>query len=235
MQTNTAISLGRILYFSGIFLGLALAIAAAWTEFEAISYYYTGATYAAFHGLHCPLLMTRSETGMVTGSFDNPGGQEIEPYYEVEISGPLPRNYEDQLSVPPHETKNVQWTVDANDIDRGSFIFVKLDILPMAGYSTREAVCGILVLNVPILKGGQIFWLVLLASLSGMVIGLGLWEGANPPLAGKSLDLKRGMQTLAILVSLAMLTGLMGWWGAGVIFCAAAILLLVLTLRLGIA
>lgn len=235
MRTKSARSLSIVLYFSGIFLGFALAIAANWAEFEGVSYYYTGATYNAFHGLHCPVLMTRSETGIVTASFDNPSNQESEPYYEVEISGPLPRRFEDQLSIAPHETKKVQWTVDVHDIDRGSFIFVKLDVLPTVGYSTREATCGILVLNVPGLTGEQILWLTLIASLLGMVVGLGLWENANAPLADKSLYLKRAMRTLAIIVLLAMLSGFMGWWGAGVILCAVTILLLVLTLRLGIA
>ncbi len=231
MQTKSSHFPGLVLYFSGIFLGFALGIAANWAEFEGISYYYTGAAYSPFRGLHCPLLMTRSETGLVTASFDNPGSQEIEPYYEVEISGPLPRNYEGQLSVAPHETKTVQWNVDANDIERGSFIFVKLDILPSAGYSTREATCGILVLNLRGPGGGAIFWSALAASLVGMVAGLALWENANAPLAGKSLSLSRALRALAILVSLTMLTGFLGWWGAGIIFCAATILLLAIILR----
>lgn len=235
MQTKSARSLSIVLYFLGILLGFALAIAANWAEFEGVSYYYTGATYNAFHGLHCPVLMTRSETGIVTASFDNPSNRESEPYYEMEISGPLPRRFEDQLSVAPHETKKVQWTVDAHDIDRGSFIFVKLDILPTADYPTREATCGILVLNTPGLTGEQILWLTLAASLLGMVIGLGLWENANAPLADQPMNLKHAMQTLAIIVLLAMLSGFMGWWGAGVILCALAILLWVLTLRLGAA
>jgi hypothetical protein len=38
------------------------------------------------------------------------------------------------------------------------------------------------------------------------------------------------MQALAIMVSLAMLTGFMGWWGLGIIFCAVTIPLLVVIL-----
>ena len=42
-------------------------------------------------------------------------------------------------------TQDAAWTVDAHDIDLGNFILVKVDVLPVAGYRTREATCGILV------------------------------------------------------------------------------------------
>ncbi len=231
MQTKSKYTIGSIVFFLGIFIGLALAVAAIWGDFEGLSYYYTGATYGQFSGLHCPILMTRSETGTITAAFNNSSNQESEPYYEMEIGGLLPRKFEDQLSVPPHATKSVQWTVDANDIDLGFFIFAKIDILPDAIYSSREATCGIVVLNVPGLTGGQIFALTFVASLMGMLIGLGLWEKANKPLMGSSLNQWRAMQAMAISVLLAMFIGFMGWWGPGILLCAITVLLLVISLQ----
>jgi len=231
MQTRSKSIVGNIVFFLGIFIGLVLAIAAIWGDFEGLSYYYTGAAYGQFNGLHCPILMTRSETGIVTAIFNNSSNQKSEPYYEMEIGGLLPRKFEDQLSVPPYGTKSVQWTVDANDIDLGFFIFAKIDILPDTLYSSREATCGIVVLNIPGLTGDQIFALTFAASLLGILIGLGLWENINKPLMGISSNQRRAMQAMAISVLLAMFTGFMGWWGPGVLLCAITILLSVIFLQ----
>ncbi|HEX2696344.1 MAG TPA: hypothetical protein VHM28_01460, partial [Anaerolineales bacterium] len=171
MSDRTTRTPSNILYLLGVLLGLALAVLAIWAAFEGQSYFFTGATHEPFYGLHCPIFMTRPETGTITATFDNPSDQEMQPYYEVEISGPLARKFENQLSVPTYQSKTVEWTVDANDIDLGSFIFVQMQILPDGTHRTRQAVCGIFVLNVPGATGDTIFTLALILSLAGIVVG----------------------------------------------------------------
>ncbi len=231
MQTKSKHIIGGTVFFLGILIGLALAIATMWGNFEALSYFFSGATYAPFNGLQCPILMTHSETGTISAVFNNSRDQEYDPYYEMEIGGLLPRKFEDQLSVAPHTSKSVLWTVDANDIDLGFFIFAKLDILPNAVYPSREATCGIVVLNIPGLTGGQIFWLVFALSLLGTISGFMLWENADGSSTGKESDQKHAMQALAILMLLAMLFSLLGWWGLGMLLSAITIVLMVVMLR----
>jgi hypothetical protein len=227
--------LGGILFLLGIFLGLALAVAAIWGDFEGFSYFNTGAGYSSFNGLDCPILMTRSETGTVTARFKNSTGEEFEPYYEVAISGPASsRKFEGQLSVPAHTTKTIQWTVDSNDVDLSFFIFVDMNILPVAGYSTREDTCGIVVLDFPILTGGQVLASVLTISLIGILVGLGLWENSADRKMGGASNLQRALRALGIATLLALLTSMLGLWAAGLIFCVMAILLLAIILRLSI-
>ncbi len=232
MHIKPARLAGATIFFLGILSGLALASAAIWGDFEAMSYFYTGAGYDQFNGLKCPILMTLSDTGIVTAGFSNASDREIQPYYEVSVSGVASlREFEAQLPVPAHATESVQWTVDANDIDLGSFILVNVDVLPVAGYSTREATCGIVVLNLNGPTGRQIFGSVLAASLLGMVVGLGLLESATDMKNSPALNAANAMRATAIAAALAMLTGLMGWWLIGLIFCAVTILLLVVLLR----
>ena len=176
MKTNSLRLLGSVIFLLGILLGLALALSAIWGDFEGFSYFNTGAGYQSFNGLVCPILMTRSEKSIVTADFENPSGQEFEPYYEVAISAPGSwRKLEGQLSIPAHTARSIQWTVDANDIDLGFFIFVDVQVLPVAEYSTREGTCGIMVLDLPGVTGGQIFASTLAVSLIGLVLGLGLY------------------------------------------------------------
>jgi len=230
MQTRSIRKLGVVIFLLAVFLGLGLTFAAIWSAFEGFSYFNTGAGYPSFGGLKCPILMTRSEKGMVTASFNNPAGQELDPYYEVAVSGPYSsHNFEGQLSLPAHTTKSIQWTVDAEDIDLGNFIFVDLQVLPVAGYSTREDTCGIMVLDIAGSSGGQLFNISLAVSLIGLLLGLGLWESTININIDRYINLRRA---LGIMVLLALLTGIMRLWAAGLIFSILAILLLVINLRL---
>jgi hypothetical protein len=233
MRIKSIRMLGGIIFFFGIFLGLVMSLAVVWSAFEGISYFYTGAGYPSFNGLNCPRFITRSETGIVNAIFDNPGSQEIQPYYEVAISGQTStRTLEGQLPVPAHASKSVRWTVDARDIDLGFFVFIDMNVLPVAGYSTREDTCGIMVLNLSGPTGGQVFNLTLALSLLSIFIGLGLWENSVGTNGNGSLNLRRAMKALGIMVLLAMLTSFMGGWLAGLLFCVLTILLVFIILRL---
>jgi hypothetical protein len=120
--------------------------------------------------------------------------------------------------------------VDSNDIDLGFFIFVDMQVLPVAGYQTREDTCGIMVLDLTGAAGGQVFGLTLAMSLLGMVVGLGLWEN-NRLKINRYTNRHRALQAQGIVVLLALLTSLVGLWAVGLIFCVLAILLLVINLR----
>jgi len=234
MHTKSKHIVGGVIFFLGIFTGLALALTAVWGKYEAVSYFFEGTTYASFNGLRCPVLMTRSEIGLVRAIFDNPSGQDYEPYYQMEIGGTVPRNFEDHLLLKPHASESVQWAVGANDINLEYFILAKLDTLPDAVYPAREATCGTLVLNISNFTGGQLFWFMLIFSLITIPGGFALWTTTNSLLIGKALELQRAVLTLAILVPLSLFAGLMGWWFMGIILCAVTFLLLAIMLSLAI-
>jgi hypothetical protein len=229
---------GAALFLIGTVSALALAALAAWADFEGFSYFTTGAGYARFDGLNCPIVISRSETGMVQAWFDNPTDQAIQPYYQVEVSGPsAARQLEGQITVEPHASRAVTWAVDAGDIDLGFFILVKLDVLPSAGYDTREATCGILVANPGSLRGDQATSAgVVFASLC-MLGGLLLpvW-GMNTEEAAKfdreaSTNAQRVRQALGLASAAALLTALLGGWMATFVLLAVSLLLLTLSLQ----
>ena len=235
MQTGQKKTLGTVLFLAGVLIGLGLAVLSIWGDYEAMSYFYSGAGYAGFSGLHCPALMARGQTTTISARLDNPGNEDIQPYYQVQISGIEGlRNLENQVTVPPHSSKTVEWTASASDIDLGSFVMVKMDILPMAGYSTREATCGMIVLNLGGLNGRQIVGWGLGLSLLGIVIGLVLRESGPETLGSKGLSIRNEMRATGVLTCLALLTALSGSWLFGVLFCAVTLLLLVILLRMAV-
>lgn len=235
MQTKQRKKLGTAVFVAGVVLALGLAGVSIWGDYEAMSYFYTGAGYAGFSGLHCPALMSRGETPTISATLDNSSNDVVQPYYEVEISGIAGfRNIENQVMVPPHSKRVVQWTVSANDVDLGSLVMVKMDILPMAGYSTREATCGMAVLNLGGLTGGQIVGGALGISLLGILAGLVLREAGTEPTSSKDVSIRNGMRTAGVLACLALFAGLTGSWLFGVLFCALTVLLLVILLRMAV-
>lgn len=235
MQTKPNHVQGTIIFLVGLFLGLGLAGMAILGDFEAMSYFYSGAGYAGFGGLKCPVLMSPSQVETISATFSNPNNEVIQPYYQVQISGVAAlRSFRNQVPVAPHSSKTVQWTVDSRDADVGSFVMVNMEISPMAGYSTREATCGIVVLNLGGLTGEQVLGWGVVVGLLGMVVGLALREGSEPTITGKRVSIRNALRTAGVLTCLALLTGLMGAWLPGVLFCLLTILLLAIVLRMAV-
>jgi hypothetical protein len=232
MQSNSTRRWGPIVYLAGVLLGLALAIIAVWGDYEAMAYYEEGAGYDRFGGLSCPVLMSLSEAGRISATFDNSSTQVIQPYYEVDISATSStRHMEDQLTVPARSSSAISWSVDANDVNLGSLILIKMDVLPVAGYSTREATCGIVVMHLGRLSGSAAFALWLGASLLAMVVGLVSRETGGEQPGTRDLNLQNGMRAAGVTTLLAMLFGLLGLWLIGTILAALTFLLLVILLR----
>ncbi len=232
MKTTARRTAGTVIFLAGLALGLCMALVPIWANLEAASYFSSGADYAQFRGLHCPILMGRSDTATVTSTFNNPNSKAIQPYYEVEVSGAgETRSLEGQVLIPAYASRTIYWTVDVSDIDLGYFIMNKFDVLPFAGNPAREATCGIMVLDLAGLNGAQIFDWGLVLSLLGLVGGLALREASEGRASSKERSERNGLRAAGIAACLALLTGFMGWWLVGVVFFAITILLLVILLR----
>ncbi len=232
MQAGSRRRWGSIIYLAGALLGLGLAVIASWGDYEAMAYFEQGAGYERFSGLNCPILASVSETSTLSATFDNNSTQAIQPYYEVDISATAStRHMEDQITVPAHSSRTVSWTVDANDLNLGGFILVRLDVLPVAGHSTREATCGLVVMNLGRLSGATLIALWLAASLVCLIAGLVIRETGSMRLAGRDKNLQNGMRAAGIVILLAMLFSFLGYWVIGMLFVAIAFLLLVTLLR----
>lgn len=229
MSSKKLIS-SSIIFFAGIALGLALAVTTIWPDYEAVRYFFTGAVFDPFRGMKCPAFVTRSETATISASIENPSDRVVQPVYKVEVSGPLGRMLREQISIPPHQTQKIEWTVNADDMDLRYFIFAKIAVLSFAGTPTREATCGIFVLNLNGLTGRQVLNISLAASVLGIFIGLLVWEREMETVTKGFMQPQRVRRALGVVVLLAMLSGLMGWWTAGILFCVMAVLLLVITL-----
>lgn len=237
MNTKSKRNTANVLFLFGVLVTMALAGLMAWAAFEGLSYFATGAGYPPYGGMHCPILMSSSETGVVQAEFSNPTDQAAQPYYEVEISGIVQtRKVEGQITVPPSETRSVTWTVSAADVDLQPFVFVKMDVLPIGGNSTREDTCGILVAGLGGMPGTLALSISIalgvLCILIGMVLpAFGLTRSEAAQFDGEaSSNARRAGQALSVACVCALLAGLIGWWLVATLLLAISVLLLLTVL-----
>jgi hypothetical protein len=110
----------------------------------------------------------------------------------------------------------------------------KITLLPFAGLPTREAICGIFVLNLDCLTGQQALITLLAVSLFGIIFGLAMWERQMETANKGFMRSQHVRRALGLVVLLAMVSGLVGWWLAGIIFCILAILIFVIMLSVSL-
>jgi hypothetical protein len=85
--TKPFLSIG--LYSIGVLLGITLAILATWADYESAFYGFARFASRPFHGLSCPVLMTRDESQTVTIKLRNTTEKTLSPSIRTEISTPL--------------------------------------------------------------------------------------------------------------------------------------------------
>src|SRR5574341_1133998 len=125
--------------------------------------------------MSCPVLATRAETVTISAHIENPSDRSAEVFYKVEVSGPMGREFRDQITVPPHQMRKADWTVNVDDVDLRYFIMTKITLFPFVGTRTREATCGNFVLDVDGLTGKQVLFILLAISVLGIIAGLSMW------------------------------------------------------------
>ena len=227
MNRKPLLILSRVLFFLGVVMGVARSVVGIWDNLEATDYYFTGVTYAAFKGLHCPLIIAPTETGIVTAIFNNSRNEQDTFFYKTEISGKSfsTRTMEDQVTVPAHQTQTREFTISINDVDLLFFILVKITILPNSIHPSQEATCGTIVANILGLTGSQISLTMLILSISGILVGLGLWQQTNRQ------AIPRVIQTLGLVVLLTLFTIYIGWWTIATVLTVIIILLMLISIR----
>jgi hypothetical protein len=221
---------GVVLFSAGILLAFTLTAALTWASLEADFYGFDRYTNARFDGLSCPLLMTPFEKGSVIMYVNNPSTTEINPIIRIDISTTAVVTSEStQLVIQPGETRRFEQPVSAHNIDLDYFIFAKAFRYPSYPLDSVEATCGILMLNVPFLTGGQIFAAWLALSLLFTCLGLWIW------LARASYQISsaasNALRALAVITMCGLFVSIKGIWVLGVISLALTILLVVAFLR----
>ena len=216
-------------YGMGVIVGFFLIFVAAWADMEASAYDFPRLANAGLGGLRCPVLMTPDETGTIALDVSNPTEGQISPSRKTLISTRIfPEEFLDGIQLTPGESKRLEWTVDAENIDLGSFIFAKVLLYSAYPLPTREATCGIFIIDLP--GTGRVIVPVLMA-LSLISMGWGLYRIYGLRTSNERLRKHMGSMTfLAILIGLGLVLSFLGGWISSLLVLVVSLLLIIILL-----
>jgi hypothetical protein len=216
-----------ILYAVGILLGITLAALATWADYESASYGFARRATTPFHGLNCPIFMTRSETQTVRIKLTNTTEKPISPSLRTEISTRLTADTKlEFFQLAPGESTIVERTIDADNIDLGQFIFVKAGVFSAYPMPDQENTCGVFILSMP---GNGTVILILGTMISVALISAGFLLLRKNDLQQKQSNLMLVIGGLAIL---AMTLAFLGSWIPAMLTIVLVILLSSISLNI---
>lgn len=219
-----------IAYVLGALLSLTVAVLATWSDLEAAFYGFDRRGSAPLQNLRCPVLLNRNETGIVSVKISNTTDRKLAPAVRAEFSTTItPISSLDSVQLGPGESKTVEWTVGPDNIDLKRFIFSNVYIFASYPLPDREATCGTLVIDLPI-RGGVLLFLMILLGLAGMGGGLFMLNRARP-LSNRLEKALRPLTFLTVVLVLALVVSLAGWWVQGVLLLAVTLITTIVTVN----
>lgn len=227
LRRRLAGSLGILLFAVGLLLGMGLFGVVIWADLEAALFSPGLRQDAALRSLRCPVMITKWETGTVSASVTNPLDRPTERYVRAHISDgyvTLMREINTSVSLAPGETERLAWTVRADDAAFERLILVKVVVRGRYPLPSRDGTCGILVVDVPVFSGNQVFGLSLVVSLLSMAAGFGLWYRSSQPLHGEGRQAIRAMGVLTGSIVAGTFVGWLGLWVPGLILFVITVL-----------
>jgi hypothetical protein len=215
-----------LLFVTGVLLEVAISAAVLWGELEARSN--TSSSVNSGLRIGCPHLLAFDETGVVNASVTNTLDEDVQPMVTAQISRNNGTQQTSQtLRLAPHESKTVQWKVDASNILYGRLILVRVLQGKYQDLSARQGSCGILFLNLFGMNGREMIILLCLTSLAFLVLGAMTWMRVHLPLNPRDENIARAFGSLGVLSTMGLFTALLRWWGLIIILDAVTLILIV--------
>lgn len=217
---------GPLLFLLGILLELGLSSLVVWGELEAS---FLGGQHDALSlDLHCPIMLSPVESGTISASITNTIEEQTSPEVKADIS----RAGGDQelsqiLVLAPHETRLLQWKIDASDIVFGNLILVDIYQDRYRDLPAREGSCGIYILSLFGLSGTESFWMLSVLALACISFGAMRWLKAHSPLAGSDSSFASANGVLVGFTTAGLLAAFVRWWGLILFLDAISLILMV--------
>jgi hypothetical protein len=229
MKNNLSFLPGFLFYGMGVAVGLFLTLVAVWADMEASVYDFPRQANAGLGGLYCPVLMTQDETGTISLSVSNTTDSQISPLVKTQISTRLlPEQFLEGVQLTPGQSKRLEWPVDAGNIDMENFIFAKVLLFSAYPLPSREATCGIFVLDLP---GNGRMLVPMLVMVSLVSMGWSLYRINQFRTSNDLLSKYMGsMIFLSILIGLGLVLSFRGGWILSLLVFVVSLLLILILL-----
>ena len=229
--------LGIILFTLGAILAFLLAVGTIWAHFEMpfffnYSYVAVSSKDQQVSRLNCPVILTNADSGQVRVDIPNTTDKIINIHFQGEISSMdgTVREVEFRPAIPVGQTDRVQFAIDRNDVVFGNLILVRTYQFSTYKTPARAGSCAILMFPISFLTGIELLILIILVSALLILAGITLWIGNNRPMRGLPRSVLTVMVSLSILLLLANIFGIAGWWIPGILAMVVTILLTVVSI-----
>ena len=210
-RSNQAIW-GALLFVAGLVLAAVFALGISWPDQEAVNFERSLAESEALSALRCPLLITPQDNGEIGVTITNTHIRPTSLRIRARVSlGTISSAREDiqQVALEPDESATLRWPIAMEDAVYGRIVMARVNQFRRTPFPAQSSACGVLVLNVPGLTGGQIVALLVSGALLGLAGGAALWLRAGWPLNLKRRGTAQRAALILILVVLSVVAGLL--------------------------
>jgi hypothetical protein len=214
-----------IIFFIGYLWGMAILGISIFGDFEATMFQF----HIGFEGdgtitgLDCPVMMASSDTETITATFSNPTDSRISPSVWAQISEgfyTVVRDYKENIFLEPGESKQLQWTITADDAVYDHWVLIKVHVYSQYPLPASDGVCGVFVADMLGFTGSQVFVFSLVMIVLLMGLGIGMWIRATKRLKGQTgRSLSFSLSLIGGMVMVGLVTTIIGSY---LVFLSAA-------------
>jgi hypothetical protein len=208
--------IGVVLFTIGVILGMFLIGVSVYADFEATLFEVSIISDQVIRPIQCPIFISRNETGLVTTTLKNSGGNTREYRIQAHISKGhliLIRKLENILYLDPDQSQKITWEIYPQDAAFNHLILVKVLIVNAGTNTTHKGSCGVVVLNLPgEINGRQLFWVSFISALVFLVSGASFWWKFGRSYTGRRLEATRSILGLGVLVLVGLISTATGIW-----------------------
>ncbi|MFN2145985.1 MAG: hypothetical protein ACK2T7_11590 [Anaerolineales bacterium] len=205
-----------VIFTLGVLVGMVMMGASIYADFEATLFDVFLNASSSPRLIHCPILLSSKESGLVTTSIRNRSDEPVVRLVRTHISRghlTLMREFEERLEIDPGEVIDLEWAVTEKDAAYGHLIFAKVIFLESAIKPITRGSCGILVLPLPWgLHGWTVVVIMYLISFTFIISSLVLWWRYGRSYSGIRLEATRAMMVLGVDVLIGLVFALIGIW-----------------------
>ena len=214
-------TLSLIIFSIGVLLGSTLVGITVWGDLEATLFNPGIQEEARLGQLHCPVILTTAqETGIISARIRNPLDHTTSFFARARISEgylTLMREETTQLSLAPGESSRLAWQISAEDAAFNRIIFFRVTVRGGYPLPTRQGTCGVVLLDLPVLTGGQVYALGVILSLVCTIGGFAAWIAKHPQRMDLEVQIVRIMGLLTVTLIGGIILSFLGWWVIGLL------------------
>jgi hypothetical protein len=212
---------GILTFMIGVIIGFAMFLVTFLQDTEAIVFSALSSGEATLRSFSCPEIITASETGTVRAKIHNSTPKKQYRTVRTDITQgflTFKRDFTDHYYLDPDETLELAWEIYPEDAAYGYLILVKVYLLPQRPLPSYIGACGVMVLDIPLIKGWHLIGFVWLVSAVLMAAGFRRYLRHNQPLIRRKRSLAVNMAAIAATVVVANATVLVENWYLGLGF-----------------